>query len=478
MAISRALMERQLRKGGGMMNAVPRQQYGLGSFVRSITKPVSKIADKFIPNEITRTINKIPAPVRTAAMFIPGVGQYMALANAASTLARSQGRGLSLGDIANLGLSYYAAGKSGVKLPGGADLPGFTGEEFTAFDGIMGVSDIDPNTGLPSGVEASEGALSTTPVVTKPVVTAADATTTTYTPNKFAGVKLETGTDVSPMESFYTGSAPGGPAAPISSPSSATVSGGIDFETQIPEVAGKGYADQFAIEQAKELGEVGIKKAYETAGGGFEGIKAASKEAAADFLGVPEFKDIASAVQNKDAVDALIATKDLITKNPGLVIGSTSLMAYLTTPEPLPGESLIDFENRKDEVNSYIARYSNQLDSSVTNFDTASDFYDRYRSNLGYAEGGRAGRAFGGIMDIPMGKPRDNGAGITELDYRQDGGFVPIGIKEKADDVPAMLSKNEFVMTADAVRGAGNGDIEKGAQKMYDTMKQLESRVV
>ena len=98
-----------------------------------------------------------------------------------------------------------------------------------------------------------------------------------------------------------------------------------------------------------------------------------------------------------------------------------------------------------------------------------------------YAQGGRVEVMGGGIMGlgkIPMGTPRMNQGGVTELDYRAEGGFVPVGIKEKADDVPAMLSKNEFVMTADAVRAAGNGSIEKGAQKMYDTMKQLESRVV
>jgi hypothetical protein len=64
-----------------------------------------------------------------------------------------------------------------------------------------------------------------------------------------------------------------------------------------------------------------------------------------------------------------------------------------------------------------------------------------------------------------------------EFDMRENGGFQPLGAKEKKDDVPAMLAKNEFVMTADAVRGAGNGDIELGAQKMYDTMKNLERRV-
>jgi len=84
------------------------------------------------------------------------------------------------------------------------------------------------------------------------------------------------------------------------------------------------------------------------------------------------------------------------------------------------------------------------------------------------ADGGRAGAEGGGLMNL-------NG---LEMDFRANGGFVPIGAREKADDVPARLSKNEFVMTADAVRGAGGGSIERGAQKMYNTMKELESRVV
>ena len=81
----------------------------------------------------------------------------------------------------------------------------------------------------------------------------------------------------------------------------------------------------------------------------------------------------------------------------------------------------------------------------------------------------------GSAKKIPI---RTNSEGVKELDYRKTGGFVPIGVKEKADDVPAMLSLNEFVFTADAVRGAGDGSIKKGAQRMYDTMKKLESRVV
>ena len=86
--------------------------------------------------------------------------------------------------------------------------------------------------------------------------------------------------------------------------------------------------------------------------------------------------------------------------------------------------------------------------------------------------------AMGGLQSMPMGQMRMNKAGTIERDYRETGGFVPVGIKEKADDVPAMLSKNEFVMTADAVRGMGDGNIEKGAQRLYDQMKQAEKRVV
>ena len=86
----------------------------------------------------------------------------------------------------------------------------------------------------------------------------------------------------------------------------------------------------------------------------------------------------------------------------------------------------------------------------------------------GNAQGGRIGAQKGGIMPLLN-------LGGMEKDYRQDGGFVPIGRREKADDVPARLSKNEFVFTADAVRAAGGGDIDQGAQRMYNVMKNLEA---
>jgi len=101
----------------------------------------------------------------------------------------------------------------------------------------------------------------------------------------------------------------------------------------------------------------------------------------------------------------------------------------------------------------------------------------------GYAEGGRIEYAMGdsasdnamqaaGIEGLPV---RQNPKGVKELDLRKTGGFIPpVGIKEKEDDIPAMLSNNEFVFTADAVRGMGEGDVNKGAQRMYSMMKALE----
>jgi hypothetical protein len=102
------------------------------------------------------------------------------------------------------------------------------------------------------------------------------------------------------------------------------------------------------------------------------------------------------------------------------------------------------------------------------------DKFENYLKKLvtGKKDGGRMGFMMG--TEVPM---RQNQGGITELDYRKTGGFVPVGVKEKADDVPAMLSKNEFVFTADAVRGAGKGDINKGAKMMYAKMKALEGKV-
>ena len=85
--------------------------------------------------------------------------------------------------------------------------------------------------------------------------------------------------------------------------------------------------------------------------------------------------------------------------------------------------------------------------------------YEEYRDRMKYG---------------PRNEAKDGG--IMEKDMR-GGGFIPEGTKERADDVPARLSKNEFVMTADAVRAAGGGSVNKGAKRMYDMMYSLEGKV-
>ena len=98
-----------------------------------------------------------------------------------------------------------------------------------------------------------------------------------------------------------------------------------------------------------------------------------------------------------------------------------------------------------------------------------------YEEIYGKKDGGRIHKNMGGIMEVAPGVPQG-----MELDYRNSGGFIPMGGPEKADDVPAMLSKNEFVLTADAMRGldkmnGGSGDPRNAAKQMYQMMEQMEA---
>ena len=132
----------------------------------------------------------------------------------------------------------------------------------------------------------------------------------------------------------------------------------------------------------------------------------------------------------------------------------------------------------------YIKRIEALMYEYDMDYDTAAEIAfdsDKYFELMpdGLAKGGRPGYAMGntaqmaaGIEGLPF---RQNQAGVGEVDLRETGGFIPpVGVKEKADDIPAMLSNNEFVFTADAVRGMGDGNVNVGAQRMYDMMKKLE----
>jgi hypothetical protein len=150
---------------------------------------------------------------------------------------------------------------------------------------------------------------------------------------------------------------------------------------------------------------------------------------------------------------------------------------------PMSKEGFPRYEDESGEEVPY--PYDNQEMASEPNIDAElfqmylnaigsgkiprSTTFDQYKELMGETTSMSSERTManeGGLMNL----------GGNEMDLR-GGGFVPIGVKEKADDVPARLSKNEFVFTADAVRAAGGGDVDTGADLMYKTMKNLESRV-
>ena len=178
---------------------------------------------------------------------------------------------------------------------------------------------------------------------------------------------------------------------------------------------------------------------------------------AGSFFGKGSFNPFLRKVAGDTAFSGLgeaLSKIGLVNKSGGLTAGGigslfgiTSLLAALQKPK----------EDENFDLESYYEK------------EGLSDFL----ANLGQrnrflAEGGKAepvAKKTMPLLDLDG----------QEMDFRAEGGFVPIGRMEKADDVPARLSKNEFVFTAEAVRNAGDGDVDKGAEVMYNTMKNLEA---
>ena len=416
MAISRAQMRRQLYMGGGIASLEPRQKYGFGSFVKSIAKSVKKA----VKSPVGQIALSLAVPQLS---FMQGIGA--GLSPFAAGALRSGLTSAVIGGLSGRGLDPRTILTSAA-LGGG----------LSSFQEAQKLKALQDQTGAPTYLTESGEALdqfgtSGTAVTESPVIPGAE-----FSP-----------TGTGDIDMGYEQVIKGGTKLPVDR-----------LGTPL------GDSIQTVVDQPSSFTEVLKTK------GPIEALKTAGS----DIIGLPELKQIKDATGFKETASAIL---NYAKQNPTAIIGSTSVMAYLTTPQPLPGESQYDFEARKNQVNEFLSQYGKNLDSSITNFDTASDYYTQFRKNLGYAEGGRIQAEAGGITNIPMGEVRQNPAGIQELDYRQDGGFVPVGVKEKADDVPAMLSRNEFVMTADAVRGMGNGSIENGAQKMYNLMKSLENRI-
>jgi hypothetical protein len=159
---------------------------------------------------------------------------------------------------------------------------------------------------------------------------------------------------------------------------------------------------------------------------------------------------------------------DLIRKNPQMFSGAQNNNSYNGT-----GGMFSKFFSNPKMYNQALRNKKDFIDENFNYIDDREEAANGGR--IGFNTGSivppvemptypRTNRAEGGLMDL----------GGMEKDYRAEGGFVPIGEYEKKDDVPARLSVNEFVFTADAVRNAGGGDIDKGAEVMENMMKNLE----
>ena len=215
--------------------------------------------------------------------------------------------------------------------------------------------------------------------------------------------------------------------------------------------------------------------------------KAALLAAAGSYgLGVGPLSGIKGAGFLKGIGLPSIAGKDILGKG-AMLLGGSALATKLFGS---PTEAAQMYSQRPEAVTSYLRDYYKQVNpkqegqSDEEYEQQVTDFVSRntaeYRTSDTFAYGGRAKYAMGdtaqmaaGIEGLPY---RENQAGVGEVDMRETGGFIPpVGVKEKADDIPAMLSNNEFVFTADAVRGMGDGDVNLGAQRMYDMMKKLEN---
>jgi hypothetical protein len=265
--------------------------------------------------------------------------------------------------------------------------------------------------------------------------------------------------------------------------------GGADFQRGInplggftPGTTGTGTFSKYF---SKPTGEGGIKnlfkdKAISTSGNAADSLSKEEllksgeeyfKSPALQFKypkGVTEYQNFIASQKagNLNLLDKAVSTFTNMSPLAKGAIGAGAITALLNMG---PDETVSEIMDRGEGLDLSAIRAEVQEAFQDPSGDKLSALRVKYpylgrADTKDFAMGGRIGKAEGGIMDL----------GGMEKDYRAEGGFVPIGKEEKADDVPARLSVNEFVFTADAVRNAGGGDIDRGAEVMENMMKHLE----
>lgn len=413
--------------GGGYVDQYGRQQYGLGKLVKSITKPIAKVLDKIVPNEIKPALPFVAAavpfmfPAFTAGLgSLGGLIQNQFAQGAIGSALLKAGSDLSQEGADKRGLNPITLGLSA--LSGGFAQPGGTAS--------LGLDALKASPSFNLNVAANPELANLSQAALRPV----DA----------ASLVGQYGPEAASLQSSF------GPVANTPTPltflerAQNTALTGIEKLGKFVEVpeGGVSILDN-PMEAAKKLavpiGSAASEQAYITAQKALEDYNA--KMGTIKSMTQADLADRRNAVIRYMQLAGFGQTDiDSALSRSGLKDGGqpTRQPPIPINPETL---ALAIFGKRLDELTS-------------TQKNALSDYVDLPK------------KAKGGIMDL----------GGKEMDLRASGGFIPIGEKEKADDVPARLSKNEFVMTAKAVRNAGKGDIRKGAKKMYKLMRQLEAR--
>ena len=300
-----------------------------------------------------------------------------------------------------------------------------------------------------------------------------------------------------------------------------------EFMRLVEEFMERGFNQQEAIEEAREtlekksmayggraqygLGSLvkSVKKAVKGVARGVKDVVKSPLGLAAIGLGINQFGIpftggkgagfLGNIFSKGGTLSSLLNLSGKGTAMDALKVGGAGavITGLLASMEKQEGESDMDYAQRRAQVKDQLDVQFRRLypqggnesdedyDIRISALVEGADDQTVPVGNMAY--GGRVMRAMGdsasdnavqaaGIEGLPL---RENSKGVKEIDLRNTGGFIPpVGVKEKADDIPAMLSNNEFVFTADAVRAAGGGSVNKGAQRMYDLMKNLESKVV
>ena len=425
--------------------------YGLGSFVkkvtRKVTRPFTKVAKKIVPKEIAGIM-------RVAAPFLPpGYREAAYLLGTAKQTGRISPVDLALTLAPTIGkMKVGESGQTVSQRLGALDVP-FTDKSLGEV--LVGSPKIE---GINESIQASP--MGRTTVLEG--VGAKDAT---------SGIFGKGG-------EFFQFGKEGGPGI-LDTKAGQTLFGQSKDPTKISKakVAGFGTGVFSLVTAAKTPEEAGEALVAETG-------NPADYEAGVQLFSTlkPGIFDIPEEFRLQSANGGLMRTnyargsdddddKPVLPEDPTKPINPFG---------PKPIKPLGDMKMASsDRYQRILEQLINELESQLGRELTDAE-YDMV-GKMAYDKLSDPDFAVGGTVDYALGtRPTAEESGLgglpIEADMRYTGGFMPYGAKEKADDVPARLSKNEFVFTADAVRAAGGGSVNKGAKRMYQTMKQLEAK--